>query len=380
MSVDRVHVVLDPGHGGDAFVDGASPIGARGPMGGEERWVTLDLAHRLARALERRGIAASCTRTVDESVGLGERTARVRAAGATHLVSLHLNQSDDPRERGSEAWAHSAAGPRSEAFGAALLEAVTRVLAEPTRGVRRDAFGVLDPDALGDEVAATLVELGFLSCPDTERVLSSEGTRDSLARAMADAIARFAARTVVRHTSMRWCDVWHEVPLIAQRSGMSCWAAAAAMVVAWRDCLDVDPEEIARGSGRWAEYRDGLLPDDVETLARAFRLVIEAPRTYAASDLRAMLERSGPLWMGEASPGLHVVVVTGMEGDDTPEGTRVRICDPWPDGRGERYVRTFRELLDSFHEVERVSGIRARILHCGDGAPADRGLVQSLAP
>ncbi len=168
-------------------------------------------------------------------------------------------------------------------------------------------------------------------------------------------------------------DVWYDVPLVGQQSGMSCWAAGAAMVVAWRDCLDVDPEDVAKGAGRWAEYRDGLLPDDVESLARAFGLVVEAPRTYGVAGIREKLERCGPLWMGEASPGLHVIVLSGLYGDGSRESTFARICDPWPRERGERYVIRFSDLLANFRAVESVSGVQARILHCGEGAPVSRG-------
>ena len=369
-----MRVVLDPGHGGLSPEGGATPLGARGPLGSEEKSLTLDLARRITEALSRRGVDAALTRDADVAVGLSERAERARAAGATHFVSLHLNESDDPERRGSEAWAHTEARPESESLAASLLAAISAVLREPTRGVQRDRFTVLDPARLGSDVAATLLELGFLSCPDTERALCQERVRQALSEAVADTLARSRSTRAVRSQVSSWFDVYHEVPLVAQRSGMSCWAAAAAMIVAWRDCLDVDPEAIARGSGRWAEYREGLLPDDVESLARAFRLVIEAPRSYDPRALREMLERWGPLWMGEASPGLHVIVVTGIEGDDTVDGTRVRVCDPWPDNRGERYVRTFHELLTSYHEVERLSGIRARILHCGEGAPWMRAL------
>src|SRR5215472_2447680 len=74
-------------------------------------------------------------------------------------------------------------------------------------------------------------------------------------------------------------DIWHEVPLVPQLTGMSCWAAAAAMIVGWRDCVDIDPTEVAHGVGRWEAYRDGLEPEDVDALARAFQLHIEDPQS-----------------------------------------------------------------------------------------------------
>jgi N-acetylmuramoyl-L-alanine amidase len=181
--------------------------------------------------------------------------------------------------------------------------------------------------------------------------------------------------TVVHREQQRF-DIWHEVPLVPQLTGMSCWAAAAAMIVGWRDCVDVRPEEVAAGLGRWDAYRRGLEPADVDDLARVFDLVIEPARTYSVDELRRLLERVGPLWVGEAVPGLHVVVVAGMAGDGTPDGTWVRIADPWPIGRGERYRISFRELATNLAVASGVVGATAQVLH-SDGNRAGRSSYRS---
>ena len=112
--------------------------------------------------------------------------------------------------------------------------------------------------------------------------------------------------------SSRHFDVWNEVPLVPQTSSMSCWAAAAAMIVGWRERRPVDPGYIAEGLGMWAAYRDGLRPRDVDELARVWGLVQETRGEWTLAALHQLLEEYGPVWMGEASPGLHSVVVTGM--------------------------------------------------------------------
>ncbi len=171
--------------------------------------------------------------------------------------------------------------------------------------------------------------------------------------------------------------MWHEVPLVPQVTGMSCWAAAAAMIIGWRDRIDIDPAELASASGRWAEYRDGLIPEDVDTLARAWDLVVEPFRPFTAASLRALLEANGPLWVGEASPGLHVVVAAGLQGDGTSDGTRVRIADPWPIGKGERYTLTLRELVHSLKLAADLTGARALILHAGGRGRGSRASSSS---
>lgn len=160
-------------------------------------------------------------------------------------------------------------------------------------------------------------------------------------------------------------DVWNEVPLVPQTTGMSCWAAAAAMLVGWRDRVPVSPEEVARGAGRWHDYRDGLHPNDVETLARTWGLSPEPPGRWTVERLARTLTGFGPLWLGEASPGLHSIVVTGLYGDGTPGGTLVRINDPWPVGRGERYLLAYRDLMRNLRAASALVGGNGQVLHSG---------------
>jgi hypothetical protein len=47
---------------------------------------------------------------------------------------------------------------------------------------------------------------------------------------------------------------YSDVKLINQPTGMSCWAASAAMVVGWRDQVSIDPTAIVAGTGIWSAY------------------------------------------------------------------------------------------------------------------------------
>lgn len=109
-------------------------------------------------------------------------------------------------------------------------------------------------------------------------------------------------RVETRTRAGRRFDVWNEVPLVPQTTGMSCWAAAAAMIIGWRDKLSVAPPEVARGAGTWQSYAGGLHPGDVQSLARAWGLTEERRATWTPEALRRILERHGPVWLGEASP------------------------------------------------------------------------------
>ncbi len=160
-------------------------------------------------------------------------------------------------------------------------------------------------------------------------------------------------------------DLSHQVPLVPQLNGMSCWAAAAAMIIGWREAIPVEGPDVAKGAGRWAAFTRGLRPRDVHHLAKVWGLSTVQEQHHDATSLRQLLERFGPLWIGEAVPGLHVVVVVGMHGDGTPEGTTVRINDPWPVGRGERYSVPFSSFIRNFRNASRIAGFHCQLLHAG---------------
>lgn len=171
-------------------------------------------------------------------------------------------------------------------------------------------------------------------------------------------------------------DVWNEVPLVPQTTGMSCWAASAAMLIGWRESIPVDPQEVASGIGRWSDFKDGLHPVDVAALAETWGLRTDGRDTWTPDELRQVLERYGPIWLGEASPALHSIVVAGMHGDGTPDGTWVRINDPWPVGRGERYTITWRQLMQNFHAATELAGVHAQVLHTGGRGRGSRGMYR----
>jgi len=295
------------------------------------------------------------------------------------FVSVHLNASP-PGGAGCEVWVHDRASGASLALAEALLDSLSPVTGAAAPGPLQGPMAVLDPSFHPPGTPACLVELCDLADAGQEARLRSASYLDAIALALAQGIEEGAPAAAdegpfsVRAVEEEF-DVWHEVPLVQQLTGMSCWAAAAAMLVGWRECVDVNPEEVAHGAGHWEAYRDGLEPEDVETLADAWGLVIEPPRRYSVSSLRELLERNGPLWVGEASPGLHVIVIAGMAGDGTLSGTKVRIADPWPVGRGERYSVRFDELLRNLDLAAGISGVPAQVLHTG-GRGRSRSVVK----
>jgi hypothetical protein len=65
-----------------------------------------------------------------------------------------------------------------------------------------------------------------------------------------------------------------------------------------------------------------------------------------------------------------------MCGDGSPEGTWMRVADPWPAGRGERYLVTFADLAAGMHAASALAGADARILHARKGARGTRSIEE----
>lgn len=140
-------------------------------------------------------------------------------------------------------------------------------------------------------------------------------------------------------------DVWHQrVPLIGQPTDSSCWAAAAAMILG-----NMSPNLASSHIGE-----DGGLQGSIEHhQAFAQSLGWEMPmRTPGVNELIALISR-GPLWIrGSGEDWAHAVVLSGVFGDGTADGTMVRIHDPWP----PRHGRVYGAFLDDLYVISEDGG------------------------
>ena len=170
---------------------------------------------------------------------------------------------------------------------------------------------------------------------------------------------------------------WSDVPLYAQTSPNSCWAAAAAMVVSWRDQVSISDRSIADKVPVFEAYKNGLLPTDRRPLADAWNLVPEPPASYTIESWCRMLSNNGPLYIAmnwRPGSGGHVRVLVGMTSGGAADGsdTFMYMHDPWPNSPG-RIKLPFAEFLALYEGRARNSGnqLQYQILHA-DGVPAGR--------
>ncbi len=185
-------LIIDAGHGGE---DG----GAVSITGALESQINLDVALKLEDVLAFYGVAPELLRREDLSLhDVGSETLRekkvsdlhnrermIRELGCGLLVSIHQNSYPDGRYRGAQVFYAPTEGSK------AVAEHVQAALAaglDPDNG--RKAKPIPDSVYLLNHVdcAAILVECGFLTNPEEEALLRSDGYQRRLAAVLAGAI------------------------------------------------------------------------------------------------------------------------------------------------------------------------------------------------
>lgn len=163
-------IVLDAGHGG---VD----PGTCGSQGTREKDFTLDVTMRLKDLLEEAGADVVLSRADDSYIGLFERSMLANYVLADVFISIHCNSFiKDSNVRGIEVYYYQG---RND--GKLLADKVLEKLVEFTglskRGVKFNNYVVLRES----QMAAVLIELGYLSNFEEEALLQESGFRGKAA-------------------------------------------------------------------------------------------------------------------------------------------------------------------------------------------------------
>jgi N-acetylmuramoyl-L-alanine amidase len=215
-------VVIDAGHGG-------RDPGSIGPTGLQEKEPALDIALRLGKLIEE-GLGSEIiyTRSDDAYISPSARPKLANDKKADLFISIHTNSSPSRNVRGIEtyylnfttdSWAltvasrENAASDRSvhelqdllskialkekieesEEFATRIQEALHAGLSEDTkglrdRGVRKAPLMVL----IGAKMPAILAEIGFISNPQTEKLLKSSAYRQKVANHLYQGMLSYA--------------------------------------------------------------------------------------------------------------------------------------------------------------------------------------------
>lgn len=183
-------VAIDPGHGG---YDG----GARARDSGVwEKELTLQIAQQVEKALAERGAAVVLTRTEDicltqEGSGKARKRADLQArldmaqsAGADVFLSIHLNEYRDRSEAGPQVFYQKGADAGRLLAGALQESLVSTLRPARVRTANAGDYYVLRNTAL----PAALVECGFLSNAEEEKLLMDQAYQRRIAQALADGL------------------------------------------------------------------------------------------------------------------------------------------------------------------------------------------------
>ena len=182
----KFFVVLDYGHGG-------SDSGAVGiDTGVKESDLNLQLGERVAKALEDRGCFVLRTRTGADAIGktkrddMAARGAILCTEGADCTVSIHMNKFADRSVRGPMCY-YQAGAEEGQALAQCVIDALTEALGKSGRLANPgNNFVTRVPNA-----PSVLVECGFLSNAEDERMLCDEAYQQLLADAIASGVLAY---------------------------------------------------------------------------------------------------------------------------------------------------------------------------------------------
>jgi hypothetical protein len=139
----------------------------------------------------------------------------------------------------------------------------------------------------------------------------------------------------------------YQVELISQPTDVSCWAAGLAMVVSFRDQASYSADEVASRANMDIKRSYGW--NDIRSAVSTWQLKEEGPTCAMPGYWAGLLQANGPLWVVEVgNPGTHAVVLVGMHGDGTPEGTSATLNNPWPPNQGAVQEKTFQDFDKDF--------------------------------
>jgi hypothetical protein len=151
------------------------------------------------------------------------------------------------------------------------------------------------------------------------------------------------------------------VELIPQDKSNACWLASSSMMETWRTGTHYSLSDTlkvldASGTSFSTIYNNdqGLSFANYNIITQTLGLTQLPAASYTIEYLTSILN-NGPIMaviMYSSSSNIaHMIVITGISGDGTPEGTNLQINDPLPLNAGKTYTIAFNDFLSKFEQV-----------------------------
>lgn len=190
VSLDGKKIIVDAGHGG-------SDVGCIGVETGRyEKEVNLEIAQKLERLLVDNGAEVIMTRTTDDAIAqtkeedMAQREQIIKTSNADMFVSIHQNEFENKEAKGPQVF-FVAQGSVGKRLAVAIQERMN---------------GRLDPD--GERIAlpvayrllkvgsqpSCIVECGFFSNPQEEKLLQEDEYQQKVANTILDGIKLYVKR------------------------------------------------------------------------------------------------------------------------------------------------------------------------------------------
>jgi N-acetylmuramoyl-L-alanine amidase len=185
-------IVVDAGHGG-------FDPGAIGPAKNVEKDITLAISRKLTSLLSQSGALVVTTRENDDDLAgdksgsllerkrrdLAARVEKAKTNKADIFISIHTNADVSPRWFGAQTF-YNAKSETAKKIAEAIQDELTSQLGNTTRKAKTGNYYITDKT----DMSAVIVEVGFLSNPKEERLLSSDDYQDKVAFAVFTGIAK----------------------------------------------------------------------------------------------------------------------------------------------------------------------------------------------
>lgn len=174
--------------------------GTRGTATGiPEYELNLAIAKLLAADLRKAGIGVVMVRETDDvNISNAERARMANDCGADIYVRIHADANDNPSLRGAHTSCMTAANPWNGALYDKSRSLCELVLSHYCSASGLSSRGVHPRDDLTGtnwcKVPVCLIELGFMTNPDDDRLLNNPTTREKMAQGLCDGILAYFAK------------------------------------------------------------------------------------------------------------------------------------------------------------------------------------------